>query len=102
MESRIGVDVRRYVGIWALTRVSAQYVRVGLNRDMASDRQRVYIHLMTRTSDETTSERTERQLADRTRFQLPPDARDELVAVIDREARPNPKLARLFSRRFAR
>ena len=44
-------------------------------------------------------ERAERLLADRTRFQLSPDAWDELVAIMDREARPNPKLAKLFSRR---
>jgi len=54
---------------------------------------------MARTSDETTSERAERLLADRTRSQLPPDAWDELVAITDREAKPNPKLARLFLRR---
>lgn len=46
-------------------------------------------------------ERAERLLADRTRFQLPPDAWGELVAIMDREARPNPKLAKLFSRRSA-
>ncbi len=46
-------------------------------------------------------ERAERLLADRTRFQLSPDAWDELVAVMDREARANPKLAKLFSRRSA-
>ena len=44
-------------------------------------------------------ERAERLLADRTRFQLSPDAWDELVAIMDREARPNPKLAKLFSPR---
>jgi uncharacterized protein (DUF1778 family) len=43
-------------------------------------------------------ERAERLLADRTRFQLSPDAWDELVAIMDRDAKPNPKLARLFSR----
>jgi uncharacterized protein (DUF1778 family) len=43
-------------------------------------------------------ERAERLLADRTRFQLSPDARDELVAIMDREASPNPKLGKLFSR----
>jgi uncharacterized protein (DUF1778 family) len=43
-------------------------------------------------------ERAERLLADRTRFQLSPDAWDELVAIMDREARPNRKLAKLFSR----
>jgi uncharacterized protein (DUF1778 family) len=41
-------------------------------------------------------ERAERLLADRTRFQLSPDAWDELVAIMDREAKPNPKLAKLF------
>jgi hypothetical protein len=41
MKSRIGVDGRRYVGIWALKRVSAQFFGGGLNRDLASDRQRV-------------------------------------------------------------
>lgn len=46
-------------------------------------------------------ERAERLFADRTRFRLSPDAWDELVAVMDRKARPNPKLARLFSRRSA-
>ena len=92
--------MRRYVGIRALKRFSAQSDGVGLNRDLAIERQRVYIHLMTRTSDETTSERAERLLADRTRFQLPPDAWSELVATMDREARPNPKLARLLSRRL--
>lgn len=46
-------------------------------------------------------ERAERLLADRTRFQLPPDAWDELVAIMDRDARPNPRLARLFSGRSA-
>ena len=93
--------MRRYAEIRALKRVSAQSVGGGLNRDLASDRQRVYIPLMTPTSDETTSERTERLLADRTRFQLSPDAWDELVAIMDREARPYPKLAELFSRRPA-
>ena len=44
-------------------------------------------------------ERAERLLADRTRFQLSPDAWEELVAIMDREPRPNPKLARLFSGR---
>ncbi|MFT3865188.1 MAG: DUF1778 domain-containing protein [Solirubrobacterales bacterium] len=43
-------------------------------------------------------ERAERLLADRTRFRLAPDAWDELVAIMDREAKPNPKLAKLFSR----
>jgi hypothetical protein len=98
LESRIGVDMRRYVGIRALKRVSAQFVGLGLNRDLARDRQRVYRDLMTRNSDETTSERAERLLADRKRFQLPPDAWDELVAIMDREAKPNPKLAKLVSR----
>lgn len=84
-------------GIWALKRVSAQFVGGGLNRDRASDRQRVYIHLMGRTNHETTSERAERLLANCTRFQLPPDAWAQLLATIDREARPNRKLARLFS-----
>jgi uncharacterized protein (DUF1778 family) len=46
-------------------------------------------------------ERAERLLADRTRFQLSPDAWEELVAIMDRDARPNPQLARLFSRRSA-
>lgn len=46
-------------------------------------------------------ERAERLLADRTRFQLSPDAWDDLVAIMDREARPNPKLAKLFSPRSA-
>jgi uncharacterized protein (DUF1778 family) len=43
-------------------------------------------------------ERAERLLADRTRFQLSAGAWDELVAVMDRDAKPNPELARLFSR----
>jgi uncharacterized protein (DUF1778 family) len=43
-------------------------------------------------------ERAERLLADRTRFQLAPEDWDDLVAVMDREAKPNPKLAQLFSR----
>ena len=43
-------------------------------------------------------ERAERLLADRTRFQLTPRKWDELVAVMDRKATPNPKLARLFAR----
>lgn len=90
----------RYVGTWALKRVSPNFGR-GLNRDLASDRQRVYIHLMTRTSGETASERAERLLADRTRFQLPPGAWDELVAIMDRKAKRNPKLMKLFSRRSA-
>jgi uncharacterized protein (DUF1778 family) len=46
-------------------------------------------------------ERAERLLADRTRFQLSPDAWEELVAIMDRDARPNPKLAKLLSRRSA-
>jgi hypothetical protein len=99
LESRIGVDMRRYVGIRALKRISAQFVGGGLNRDLASDRQRVYIHLMTRINYGRPSERAERLLADRTRFQLPPDAWDELVAIMDREAKPNPKIAQLFVRR---
>jgi uncharacterized protein DUF1778 len=93
--------MRRYVGIRALKRVSAQFVGGGLNRDLASDRQRVYIDRMTRINDETTSERAERLLADRTRFQLAPDAWDELVAIMVRKARPNRKLAELFSSRPA-
>jgi uncharacterized protein (DUF1778 family) len=52
---------------------------------------------MTRISDETPEERAERLLADRTRFRLSPDAWDELVAIMDREARPIPKLAKVFS-----
>lgn len=43
-------------------------------------------------------ERAERLLADRTSFQLSADSWDELVAIMDREAKPNPKLAKLFSR----
>lgn len=101
MESRIGVDMRRYVGIWALKRVSAQCVGGGLNRDLASDRQRVYIHLVTRINHETPSERAERLLADRTRFQLSPEAWNELVAIMDREPQPSPKLAKLLSGRSA-
>jgi uncharacterized protein (DUF1778 family) len=54
---------------------------------------------MTRTSDETPDEGAERLLADRTYFQLSPDGWDELIAIMDREARPNPKLAKVFSRR---
>jgi hypothetical protein len=91
--------MRRYVCIRALKRVSAQFVEGGLNRDLARGRQRVYIHLMTRTSDETPSERAERLRADRTHFQLSPDAWDELVAIMDRKAKPNPKLAKLFVHR---
>lgn len=89
--------MRRYVGIRALKRVGAQFVGGGLNRDLASDRHRVYIHLMSRTSNETTSERAERLLADRRRFQLPPDAWGELHAIMDRKAKRNPRLAKLFS-----
>jgi uncharacterized protein (DUF1778 family) len=54
---------------------------------------------MTRISDETPEERAERLLADRTRSRLSPDAWDELVAIMDREARPIPKLAKVFSGR---
>ena len=43
-------------------------------------------------------ERAERVLADRTRFQLSSEDWDELVTVMDRDAKPNPRLARLFSR----
>jgi hypothetical protein len=93
------MDMRRYVGIRALKSISAQFVEGGLNRDLASGRQRVYIHLMTRANDETTSERAERLLADRTRFQLSSDAWGGLVAIMDREAQPNPKLAMLLSDR---
>jgi uncharacterized protein (DUF1778 family) len=46
-------------------------------------------------------ERAERLLASRTHFLLSPDAWDELVAVMDRKAKPNPKLAKLFTRRSA-
>jgi uncharacterized protein (DUF1778 family) len=46
-------------------------------------------------------ERAERLLADRTRFQLSPEDWDELVAIMDREAKPNPRLAKLFTRRSA-
>jgi uncharacterized protein (DUF1778 family) len=46
-------------------------------------------------------ERAERLLADRTRFQLAPDDWEKLVAIMDREARPNPRLAKLFSRHSA-
>lgn len=46
-------------------------------------------------------ERAERLLADRTRFQLSPNAWEELVEIMDRDARPNPQLARLFSHRSA-
>jgi uncharacterized protein (DUF1778 family) len=55
---------------------------------------------MVRTSDETPSEHAVRLLVDRTRFQLSPDDWDKLVVIMDREARPNPKLAKLFSRRL--
>lgn len=62
-------------------------------------RRRVYIDLMTRTSDETPRDSAAaRLLVDRTRFQLSPNAWDELVAAMDREARPNPKLVKLLSR----
>ncbi|MBS1862166.1 MAG: DUF1778 domain-containing protein [Actinobacteria bacterium] len=54
---------------------------------------------MTRTDDETPNERAERLLADRTGFRLSSDAWDELVAIMDREASPNPKLAKLLSDR---
>lgn len=44
-------------------------------------------------------ERAERLLADRTRFQLSPDAWDGLVPIMDRDARPEyPQPAKLFSR----
>jgi uncharacterized protein (DUF1778 family) len=46
-------------------------------------------------------ERAERLLAYRARFELSLDAWDELVAIMDRDVRPNPKLAKLFSRRPA-
>jgi uncharacterized protein (DUF1778 family) len=51
---------------------------------------------MTRRSDETPDERAERLLADRTNIRLSPGAWDELVAILDREAHPNPKLAKVF------
>jgi hypothetical protein len=53
---------------------------------------------MASTRDETPRGGAEHLLADRNRFQLSPDAWAELVAIMDREARPNPKLAKLFSR----
>jgi hypothetical protein len=89
--------MRRYVGIWALKRVSAQFFGRGSNHEPVNFSQHVYIGHMTRTNDETPSERAERLLADRTGFQLPPDAWDELVAIMDLEAKPNTKLARLLS-----
>jgi hypothetical protein len=88
-------------GIRALKRVSAQIVGGGLNHEPVNLSQHVYIGHMARTNDETPSERAEHLLADRTGFQLPPDAWDELVAIMDREAKSNPKLARLLSRRSA-
>src|ERR1700759_3956304 len=100
-ESQIGGDMGRYAGVRALKRVSAQFVGCGLNHEPVNLSQRVYIGHMARTNDETPSERAEHLLADRTGFQLPPDAWDELVAIMDREAKPNPKLARLLSRRSA-
>jgi uncharacterized protein (DUF1778 family) len=54
---------------------------------------------MKRANDKTPEEPTARELADRTQFRLSPEAWDELVAIMDREARPNPKLAKVFSRR---
>jgi uncharacterized protein (DUF1778 family) len=54
---------------------------------------------MARPIDETPRERA--ALADTTRFQLSPNAWDQLVAIMDRDARPNPKLAKLFSLRPA-
>lgn len=59
----------------------------------------VYIDLMTRISDEAPDERAERLLADRTSFRLSADAWDEFVALLDRKARPNPKLAKVFAGR---
>jgi hypothetical protein len=100
-DPRIRVDMRRYVGIRALKRVGAQFVGGGLNHEPVNLSQRVYIGHMARTNDEAPSERAEHLLADRTGFQLPPEAWDELVAIMDREAKPNPKLARLLSRRSA-
>jgi uncharacterized protein (DUF1778 family) len=56
---------------------------------------------MTRISDETPDERAERLLADRARFRLSPEAWDELIAIMERMARPNPKLAKLLAGRSA-
>jgi Protein of unknown function (DUF1778) len=53
--------------------------------------------LMVCPDDETPRERAALLLADRTRFQLSPDAWDELVAIMDRGARSNPKLVNLLS-----
>jgi hypothetical protein len=52
---------------------------------------------MVRPDDEAPRERAALLLADRTRFQLSPDAWDVLVAIMDREARSNPKLVNLLS-----
>lgn len=43
-------------------------------------------------------ERAERLLADRTSFSVGSDAWREIVAALDRPARPRPELVRLFSR----
>jgi uncharacterized protein (DUF1778 family) len=56
---------------------------------------------MASARDETPRRGAERLLADRTRFQLSPDPWAELIVIMDREPRPNPKLAKLFSRRSA-
>ncbi len=63
--------------------------------------QRDYIDPMANTRDEKPRREAERLLADRTRFQLSPDAWAELVAIMDREPEPNPKFAKLFLRRSA-
>jgi uncharacterized protein (DUF1778 family) len=47
---------------------------------------------------ESSRERAERLLADRTSFQLDSDAWQEIVSVMDRPAKARPELAKLFSR----
>jgi hypothetical protein len=79
--------MRGYAGIRALERLRAQFVGCGLNRDLASHRQRVYIHLMTRINDGIPSERAE----------LSPDAWRGLLAMMDRGTQPDTKLSELGS-----
>ena len=47
---------------------------------------------------ESGRERAERLLADRTSFRIDSEAWQELVAAMDRPAKPRPELARLLSR----
>jgi uncharacterized protein (DUF1778 family) len=68
--------------------------------DEALFKQAALVHResMTQFLVESGRERAERLLADRTSFSVDSDVWQEIVAAMDRPAKPRPELAKLFSR----